>query len=174
MNGVHDMGGMHGMGAIEHEKNEPVFHASWEGRIYALTRLLRAGGGKSNLDASRHAIELLPAAEYLRMSYYEKWVARMLGQVVTMGVATAAEVESGQPAPGSAKATPPLTAAMVPAMITRRTGVEAHPRSTHKVDASQFAIAFWHSHAAVTDVHPHCLRLLPGGQLLHNCAARFG
>ena len=38
MNGVHDMGGMHGMGPIEHEKNEPVFHAPWEGRVYALTR----------------------------------------------------------------------------------------------------------------------------------------
>ena len=27
MNGVHDMGGMHGFGPVEHEKNEPVFHA---------------------------------------------------------------------------------------------------------------------------------------------------
>ena len=26
MNGVHDMGGMHGMGPIEIEKDEPVFH----------------------------------------------------------------------------------------------------------------------------------------------------
>ena len=29
MNGVHDMGGMHGMGPVEIEKNEPVFHAEW-------------------------------------------------------------------------------------------------------------------------------------------------
>jgi nitrile hydratase subunit beta len=137
MNGVHDMGGMHGMGAIEHEKNEPVFHASWEGRIYALTRLLRAGGGKSNLDASRHAIELLPPADYLRMSYYEKWVARMLRQVVTMGVATAAEVESGQPAPGSAKATPPLTAAMVPEMIVRRNSARRNAPATAHFKAGQ-------------------------------------
>jgi nitrile hydratase len=120
VNGVHDMGGMDGMGPIEHEANEPVFHAAWEGRIYALTRLLRAGGGRSNLDASRHAIELLPPADYLRMSYYERWFARMLGQLVSMGVATAAEVESGRPAPGSVKATPALTAAMVPGMIARR------------------------------------------------------
>ena len=129
MNGVHDMGGMHGMGPIEHEKNEPVFHAVWEGRIYALTRVLRAGGGRSNLDASRHAIEVLPPAEYLRMSYYERWVARMLGQIVSTGVATAAEVESGQPAPGSAKATPALTAAMVPEMIAQAELGEAQRRS---------------------------------------------
>ena len=101
MNGVHDMGGMHGMGPIEHETNEPVFHAAWEGRIYALTRVLRAGGGRSNLDSSRHAIEVLPPAEYLRMSYYERWVARMLRQIVSTGLATEAEVESGEPDDGS-------------------------------------------------------------------------
>ena len=42
MNGVHDMGGQHGMGAVQYEKDEPVFHASWEGRVYALTRAMRA------------------------------------------------------------------------------------------------------------------------------------
>jgi len=29
MNGIHDMGGMHGMGPIEHERDEPAFHAPW-------------------------------------------------------------------------------------------------------------------------------------------------
>ena len=28
MNGVHDMGGMHGFGPIDHEVNEPVFPCS--------------------------------------------------------------------------------------------------------------------------------------------------
>ena len=36
MNGVHDMGGMHGFGKVEPEPNEPVFHAPWEGRVLAL------------------------------------------------------------------------------------------------------------------------------------------
>ena len=31
MNGIHDMGGMQDMGPIKYEKNEPVFHAAWEG-----------------------------------------------------------------------------------------------------------------------------------------------
>jgi len=137
MNGVHDMGGMHGMGPIEHEKNEPVFHAVWEGRIYALTRALRAGGGKWNLDSSRHAIEVLPPAEYLRMSYYEKWFVRMLGQLVSIGVATAAEVESGQPAPGSVKATPALTAAMVPEMIARRNSARRNVPATPHFKVNQ-------------------------------------
>jgi nitrile hydratase subunit beta len=120
MNGVHDMGGMHGMGPIEHEQNEPVFHEWWEGRIYALTRLIRAGGGRQNLDNSRYRLERLPPAEYLRMSYYERWAARLVNQLIENGVATREEIESGTPAPGSPKATPALTADMVPAMVTRR------------------------------------------------------
>ena len=52
MNGVHDMGGMQGMGPIRYEKDEPVFHARWESRVYALTRAMRAWR-KWNLDAWR-------------------------------------------------------------------------------------------------------------------------
>jgi nitrile hydratase len=131
------MGGMHGMGPIEHEKNEPVFHAAWEGRIYALTRIIRAGEGRWNLDASRHALEALPPAEYLRMSYYERWVARLLGQLVSTGVATAAEVESGQPAPGTVKATPTLTAAVVSEMIARRNSARRNVRATPRFKVGQ-------------------------------------
>ena len=41
MNGVHDMGGIQDMGAIPYEKDEPVFHEPWEGRVFALSRALR-------------------------------------------------------------------------------------------------------------------------------------
>jgi len=120
MNGVHDMGGMHGMGPVEHENNEPVFHERWEGRIYALTRLVRAAGGRWNIDAGRHEVERIPAAEYLRMSYYERWVTRIVPQLLKTGMATQTEIDSGRPDPGSPKATPAVKAADVPAMITRR------------------------------------------------------
>jgi nitrile hydratase len=132
MNGVHDMGGMHGMGPIHHEQNEPVFHEPWEGRVYAITRLLRAGGGKQNLDNSRFQLEQLPPAEYLRMSYYERWLARLLNMVVNLGIVTRDELASGKAAPGSPKATPAVPAATVPAMIARRNSarrdVAAAPR----------------------------------------------
>jgi nitrile hydratase len=117
MNGVHDMGGMHGMGPLRYEKNEPVFHARWEGRVLALNLAARAGGGKLNIDAGRHQIELIPAADYLRMSYYEKWTVRLEGLLVKAGLVTAAEIESGKPAPDSPKATPALTADKVPSML---------------------------------------------------------
>ena len=44
VNGVHDMGGMHGMGPVAPEADEPVFHERWEGRVFALNRALGALG----------------------------------------------------------------------------------------------------------------------------------
>ncbi len=116
MNGVHDMGGMHGMGPIHYEKNEPVFHAPWEGRMYVMNRAMGAWR-KWTTDASRHAKELIPPADYLRMSYYERWYVGLIELLVQTGLATRAEIESGKPAPGAPRATPPLTAAQVPAWI---------------------------------------------------------
>jgi nitrile hydratase subunit beta len=122
MNSVHDMGGMHGMGTIEYENHEPVFHAPWEALAFALNMATRAAR-KWNIDAGRHEIELIPAAEYLRMSYYEKWAARLEKLLVKSGLVTQVEIASGKPAPGSPKATPAVTAAQVPAML--RTGALA-------------------------------------------------
>jgi len=110
MNGVHDMGGQQGMGRVEYEKDEPVFHAAWEGRIYALNRAVRAWR-KWSLDTDRYALEIMPPVDYLRMSYYERWVHRLVAQVVQYGLVTKEEMESGMAAPGSPKADPPFTLA---------------------------------------------------------------
>ena len=107
MNGVHDMGGMQDMGRVSREENEPVFHTLWEGRVLALNRAA-AAAGKWNLDASRYAIEVIPPAEYLRMSYYERWHARLVELLINSGMVTRGEVESGKPASGSPKVTPAL------------------------------------------------------------------
>jgi nitrile hydratase subunit beta len=111
MNGVHDMGGLQDMGPIRHEKDEPVFHAAWEGRVYAINASLRAIG-KWNLDAQRHQTELLPPADYLRMTYYERWLQINEELSVIHGLVTPTERASGRPEPGSVKATPALTAAI--------------------------------------------------------------
>ena len=111
MNGVHDMGGMHGMGPIVRESNEPVFHQPWEGRVFAL-QVAMGAWRKWNLDASRHGIERIPNADYLRMSYYEKWFTRLLMLLTEHGLVSRAELESGRPAKAS-KQTPPFTAAHV-------------------------------------------------------------
>jgi nitrile hydratase beta subunit len=118
MNGIHDMGGMQDMGPVQEEKNEPVFHHSWEGRIFAINRAMGAWR-KWNLDASRHSRELIPPAEYLRMSYYERWVAGLVELIVKSELATRAEVESGAPAAGSVKAVPALTADQAMTLVAK-------------------------------------------------------
>jgi nitrile hydratase beta subunit len=118
MNGVHDLGGAHGMGPVPLEKDEPVFHEPWEGRVYALTRSMRAWR-KWTLDASRHALEVLPPSDYLRMSYYERWLTRLETEVVKYGFVTEQELQSGTPAPGATRSTPALTLASSSRFLTR-------------------------------------------------------
>jgi nitrile hydratase subunit beta len=117
MNGMHDMGGMQGMGPIEYEHNEPVFHAAWEARVHAMNRAVGATG-RLKLGL-RPPIESLTAFEYLRMGYYEKWLTSLTERMVVSGLVTRAEIESGRASEGSAKSTPALTAADVPAFLRR-------------------------------------------------------
>ena len=119
MNGIHDMGGMHGMGPIEIEKNEPVFHARWEARTYALTRAI-GPWRKWNIDTGRYQIELIPAADYLRMSYYEKWFVRLEELLVKTNLISRVEAETGKPDPAAPKRTPPLLADRVPSVALNR------------------------------------------------------
>jgi nitrile hydratase subunit beta len=119
MNGVHDMGGMHGMGPIAREPNEPVFHERWEGRVYALNRTM-GFHPKWNIDAGRHSRERIPPADYLRMSYYEKWLAGLIMLLKETGVVTQAELESGRPSRGTVKAEPALTYEKLAAVVAAR------------------------------------------------------
>jgi nitrile hydratase subunit beta len=118
MNGPHDMGGQQGMGPVRYEKDEPVFHAPWEARVYALSRAMRAWG-KWNLDADRYALEVMPPADYLRMSYYERWAHRLAVQVVKHGLVSNEEIDSGKAAPGSTKASPAFTLATSARWLSR-------------------------------------------------------
>jgi nitrile hydratase subunit beta len=131
MNGVHDMGGMHGMGPIEREKNEPVFHERWEARAYGVSMAMGCFG-KWTLDGLRHEIELIPPADYLRLSYYEKWIAALIEIMVKTGMVTRAEVESGKAERGSARIKPALTADGVHPMVANgvsgKREVQAPPR----------------------------------------------
>lgn len=108
MNGVHDMGGMHGMGPIEPEPNEPVFHQPWEGRLFALRRAMGAWR-RWNIDATRYQVELVPPAEYLELSYYARQFVAFLEMLVQKNFVSRAEIDSGVAAPGGSKASPALT-----------------------------------------------------------------
>lgn len=105
MNGVHDLGGMHGFGPVVRERNEPVFHSDWEKRAFALT-LTAMGRGVCNVDEFRRAIERMPPAGYLAATYYEKWLHALESLLVEKGAVTREELASGHAAaPAPAKAT---------------------------------------------------------------------
>jgi nitrile hydratase len=131
MNGVHDMGGMHGLAPLLVESNEPVFHEPWEGRVHALAGAVGAWR-RWNIDAARQQAERMPAADYLRTSYYERWLYALIEKAVSHGLVTRVEVESGRPAPGAPKLTPPLQASMVAELqrcgIPKTRTVERQPR----------------------------------------------
>ena len=106
MNGVHDMGGMHGFGEVIAEANEPAFHAPWEGRVLAMQRAMRFTQAW-NIDMSRFALERLPAPTYLLASYYERWLLGMECNAVEKGLLDADELQAGhalrpaKPVPGT-------------------------------------------------------------------------
>ena len=93
MNGVHDMGGMHGFGPVKPEENEPVFHAPWEGRVYGMVQAL----GPHRIHdphGMRFALESLEPATYLASSYYERWLLTTEQALVDKGILTEQELES--------------------------------------------------------------------------------
>ena len=91
MNGIHDLGGMHGFGPVDPEPNEPVFHHEWEGRAFALN-LATGFLGRWNIDMGRYAREHMPPAEYLATTYYEHWLYGLERLLVEKGLVTANEL----------------------------------------------------------------------------------
>ena len=94
MNGAHDMGGMHGFGAVAPEPNERVFHADWEKRAFALTLAMGMPGGW-NIDMSRFARENRDPGEYLSMSYYQLWFAGLEALLKERDLVTGDEIVVG-------------------------------------------------------------------------------
>ncbi len=118
MDGIHDMGGMHGFGKVAPEPNEPVFHAGWEGHCLAINRAMSYAGA-FNIDQSRAAIEELSPDVYLTSSYYRKWALRLENLLVKLGLADEDEIKSGHALrPGKALKRK-LNVADVPASLTR-------------------------------------------------------
>ncbi len=73
MNGIHDMGGMHGFGAVERGRDDGPFPEAWQGRVCALVGCAMSAG-LANIDAFRHAIERMPPDRYLADGYYGRWL----------------------------------------------------------------------------------------------------
>ena len=93
MDGVHDLGGMHGFGPVEREENEPVFHAAWEKTVRGLMQVATTRR-LFNTDEFRHAIERMHPVEYLAASYYERWLTALERLLDEKGVVSRSELEA--------------------------------------------------------------------------------
>jgi nitrile hydratase subunit beta len=116
MNGPHDMGGLTGFGPVRPEAAEPVWHAPWEPRTFALV-LAMGMTGQWSIDAARHARERLPALPYWRSNYYEMRHDALVAHMIERGLVTAAEVESGLMSVPPLPVTRVATAAMIPGIL---------------------------------------------------------
>ena len=118
MDGIHDMGGMDGFGRVEVEKDEPVFHAPWEGRVLAMQRAMGYAGAW-HIDHSRFAQERLPPATYLTASYYQRWALAMEQNIIERGYATPEELQAGHTQSPGQTLKRKLTPAVVQEGLTR-------------------------------------------------------
>lgn len=111
MDGVHDLGGMHGFGPVRPEPDEPVFHTDWERRVLAVT-LATGALGRWSIDRSRFTREQLPPATYLSSSYYEIWLRALERLLVQSGLLTRQDLpEPARAQLGDTAPTPPGTSA---------------------------------------------------------------
>ncbi len=127
MNGVHDLGGMHGFGPIEREPNEPTFHADWEKAVLTMN-LVGMARRLYNIDEFRHGVERMGQADYLTSSYYEHWLASISTLLVEKGVIGRDELEArtrdvarNPDAPLPARRDPELLAQIMDVLV--RTGM---------------------------------------------------
>jgi nitrile hydratase len=152
MNGPHDMGGMQTFGPIRPEKDEPVFHARWEGRIMAMFAALGTWG-KWNIDVGRQTRESLPPALYLSSNYSQRRYAQVVELIVQNGLATRAEIEKGKAAKGSVKLTPSLMADRVPTYWA-----SGNPKSRNVVAEPKFHVG---QTVRTRNIHPITHTRLP-------------
>ena len=93
MDGVHDMGGMHGFGPVP--EDDAQFHADWERAVYGMDKIAKAEGW-FNIDEKRHAIERMEPADYLGATYFERWLDGLERLLVEKGHVTEAEIRAAR------------------------------------------------------------------------------
>jgi nitrile hydratase subunit beta len=93
MDGVHDMGGMHGFGGVFEPGAELAYHERWEPRVFAIHMLVdleRLGAG----PGGRAVREEMDPARYLAASYYERWLYSAEQRRLRNGTIAAGDVEA--------------------------------------------------------------------------------
>jgi nitrile hydratase len=157
VNGIHDIGGMHGFGAVDHDPSAPAFHADWERRTFA-SFVATLGQGMYDMDEVRYSIERMEPSHYLSCRYYEKWLTGMETLLTEKGVLSEAEIVDRIESFESGDATVPERndASLVAAL---RDGMQ----SAYEVTAPSQTPAFEMGDAVrVTEVHSAGHTRVPG------------
>ncbi|HEY1747074.1 MAG TPA: nitrile hydratase subunit beta [Xanthobacteraceae bacterium] len=108
MDGIADMGGMHGFGPLERADERGPFHNEWERRILGIT-FAALGAGLFNVDEIRRTTESADPLTYLKSTYYERWLYSAEDLLKEKGAVTAGELATGRSVTGPANNVPPVT-----------------------------------------------------------------
>jgi nitrile hydratase len=85
------MGGMQGFGPVVVPGGAEVYHERWEPRVFAMSTVVGSDGlGRGSGRALR---ETLPPEEYLRMTYYERWLWSTEQRLLRKGTIEPGEVD---------------------------------------------------------------------------------
>ncbi len=93
MDGIHDLGGMQGLGPVAHSRAEPTFHDRWEAAARGLMEVVAGAVGASGGEF-RHSIERMDPGHYLTSSYYEHWLTAAATLAVEHGLVTRSELDA--------------------------------------------------------------------------------
>ena len=129
-----DLGGLPGFGVVKPEAENDLFHADWERKTLALTLAVGATGSW-NIDQSRASRETLP--DYLKLSYYQIWLAALEKLLRERGLVTADEIQSGileQPHLTVARV---LQAQAVPEVLLKGSPVQREPTQPARFQVGQ-------------------------------------
>jgi nitrile hydratase len=128
MEGAQDMGGVPWSGPVMPEPDEPVFHAEWERRAFAITLAMGMPGGW-NIDMSRFAREDRTHADYLSKSYYEIWLAGLERLMLERNLIAPDEIQAGKPLHPTKPVAKTLTPQDVAATLHRGGPTEREPKT---------------------------------------------
>lgn len=90
MDGIHDVGGMHGFGDVDSD-DDGTFHHEWERLTFGMF-VGTIAQGHYTMDEVRHAIERMDPAHYLTAPYYERWLSGFERLLVEKGIVRAEEL----------------------------------------------------------------------------------
>lgn len=89
---MHDLGGVQRF-LCEGIDTEPHTLTEFDRTVDALRQILGAKKVMS-VDELRRGIEAIPEADYMRLSYYQRWIRSITDNLLARGVITEAELHS--------------------------------------------------------------------------------